>query len=118
MKQRAKMVFTTGFKIPGSICPRIPDSETGERNYWIRWRRETFASNPGLELAAINPSITLIEARIDRTLFNLKNLEFAALGYPDLLRIHRELCGSRDDIGECAALTERLPSSILNPPRH
>jgi hypothetical protein len=81
------MVFTTVSEILGPICPRIPDGETGERSYWIRWQRETFASNPGLELAAINPSTAGIEDRFDRTLFRIKNgvnprsLEFAPLGY-------------------------------------
>jgi hypothetical protein len=83
----AETVFNTVSEILGPICPRIPDGETGERSYWIRWQRERFASNPGLELAAINPSTAGIEDRFDRTLFRIKNgvkpksLEFGPLGY-------------------------------------
>ena len=45
----AETVFTTVSVMLGSCCPRIPDGETGERGYWIRWQRNTFARNLGFE---------------------------------------------------------------------
>ncbi len=43
-------VFTSISDILGSCCSRIPDGETDERCYWIRWQKKNFDNCGGLEL--------------------------------------------------------------------
>jgi hypothetical protein len=38
----AEMAMTTIAYFLGDYCTRIPDGETGERGYWIRWHKSTF----------------------------------------------------------------------------
>jgi hypothetical protein len=45
----ADEVFRAVAAILGPCCGRIPDGETGERGYWIRWQEKTFANATGLE---------------------------------------------------------------------
>ena len=83
----AETVFTTVSEILGSCCPRIPDGETGDRGYWIRWQRETFASHSDFQEALTTNSIPGFKDAVVRTFFKLRKdaapagIEFGELGY-------------------------------------
>jgi hypothetical protein len=80
-------VFTTVSEILGQCCPRIPDGETGERGYWIRWQRKTFASHPSFEAVFATRSLPGFKDSVERTFFGLKSgvdsytVELGELGY-------------------------------------
>src|ERR1700736_4977161 len=71
----------------GSCCPRIPDGETGERGYWIRWQRNTFARNLGFEEVMTTRSLPGLNDNVARTFFTLRKdtdpekIELGELGY-------------------------------------
>jgi hypothetical protein len=69
----AETVFTTVSEILRSCCPRIPDGETGERGYWIRWQRHTFACHPDFEPAVTTQSLPGYKDKLERTFFKLKD---------------------------------------------
>jgi hypothetical protein len=83
----AETVFTTVSEILGSCCPRIPDGETGDRGYWIRWQRDTFASHLSFDEAITTTSLPGFKDAVVRTFFklrkgvNLVKLELGELGY-------------------------------------
>jgi hypothetical protein len=80
-------VFTTISEILGQCCLRIPDGETGERGYWIRWQRGTFASHPSFSAILTTRSLPGFKDNVARTFFGLKNginpdtVELGELGY-------------------------------------
>jgi hypothetical protein len=80
-------VFTTVSKILGQCCPRIPDGETGERGYWIRWQRRSFASHPSFQAVLTTRSLPGYKDSVERTFFGLKHevdpdtVELDELGY-------------------------------------
>jgi hypothetical protein len=80
-------VFATVSEILGSSCQQLPDGETGERGYWIRWQRGTFASHPDFEEAVTTTSMPGFKDSLARTLFKLRKeadpteMEIGALGY-------------------------------------
>lgn len=82
----AETVFTTVSVMLGSCCPRIPDGETGERGYWIRWQRNTFARNLGFEEVMTTRSLPGFNDNVARTFFTLRKdtdpekIELASLG--------------------------------------
>ena len=41
-------VFKMVNDILGDCCKRIPDGETGERGYWIRWQSRSFENTKGM----------------------------------------------------------------------
>jgi hypothetical protein len=65
-------VFTAVSKILGPYCLRIPDGETGERSYWIRWQRQTFATHPSFEARFTTQSLPGYRDSVARTFFGLK----------------------------------------------
>jgi len=83
----AATVFRTVSETLGECCPRIPDGETGERGYWVRWQMASFENSP----AFVNKEIT--EARegfkdnLKRVFYNLDptvdpaTFEMDPLGY-------------------------------------
>ncbi len=68
----AETVFTTVSEVLGACCPRIPDGETGERGYWIRWQRSTFARNLDFEEAMTTRSLPGVRDNVARTFFKLR----------------------------------------------
>jgi hypothetical protein len=44
----ADTVFNMVSDILGDCCSRIPDGETGDRDYWINWQSQTFENAKGL----------------------------------------------------------------------
>jgi hypothetical protein len=83
----AETVFTTVSKILGPCCRRIPDGETGDRGYWIRWQRDTFATHLSFEEATTTRSLSGFKDSLPRTFFkvrkgvNLTKLKLGELGY-------------------------------------
>jgi hypothetical protein len=82
----AETVFSTVSEILGPYCPRIPDGETGDRGYWIRWQRDTFASHLSFDEATTN-SVPGFKDNMARTFYKLRKdakpaqLELGELGY-------------------------------------
>lgn len=80
-------VFATVSKTLGQCCSRIPDGETGERSYWIRWQRSTFASHPAFAAILTTRSLPGYQDNVERTFFGLENginpgtVELGELGY-------------------------------------
>ncbi len=85
----SKEVFTTVSDILGSCCPRIPDGETGERGYWIRWQEKTFANAPQIEAVEQEVKIPGFKDALKRTFYGIKpgtdpaSITFENLGYAD-----------------------------------
>jgi len=83
----AETVFSTVSAMLGSCCPRIPDGETGERGYWMRWQRNTFALNLGFEEVMTTRSVPGFNDNVARTFFTLRKdtdperIELGELGY-------------------------------------
>ncbi len=107
----AETVFTTVSVMLGSCCPRIPDGETGERGYWIRWQRNTFARNLGFEEVMTTRSLPGFNDNVARTFFTLRKdtdpekIELGELGYAraatDSYRIFTRLIGLGDPRDLC-----------------
>jgi hypothetical protein len=98
MKRRAHLVGSIGLKdrdevfatvsaILAQCCSRMPDGETGERGYWIRWQRRTFASHPSFAAIVTTRSLPGYRDNVERTFFGLKSgidphsVELGELGY-------------------------------------
>ena len=83
----AETVFATVSEILGSSCQQLPDGETGERGYWIRWQRGTFASHPDFEEAVTTTLMPGFKDSVARTLFKLRKdaspteMQIGELGY-------------------------------------
>ena len=83
----AETVFKTVSDVLGTCCPRIPDGETGERGYWIRWQLKTFAGNPALDVETVTQSLPGFKDKVERQFFRLKDgadpaaLDLGQLGY-------------------------------------
>jgi hypothetical protein len=123
----AETVFTTVSVMLGSCCPRIPDGETGERGYWIRWQRNTFARNLGFEEVMTTRSLPGFNGNVARTFFTLRKdtdpekIELGELGYAraatDSYRIFTRLI----DEGKVAAdvrFQVSLPTPTADEPAH
>ncbi len=85
--QDAETVFTIVSNILGACCSRIPDGETGDRAYWIRWLRDAFACHPSFKAAVTTRSLSVFKDDVERIFFRLVDgvdpakLEFDGLGY-------------------------------------
>lgn len=83
----AKTVFTMVSDILGSCCPRIPDGETGERGYWIRWQHRTFAAHRDFEKVSVTKSLPGFKDSVERAFFkprgtiDAEEIEVGELGY-------------------------------------
>jgi len=83
----AETVFTTVADILGDCCSRIPDGETGERGYWIRWQDATFANCADMKAEAVSVKIPGFKDAVERTFYSLNEgvdaagLDFGELGY-------------------------------------
>ena len=85
----AEMAMTTIADFLGDCCTRIPDGETGERGYWIRWQKSTFDKCEGLNLEIVTQTIPGYKDSIERPFYNIKDgvapssLDLGDLGYAD-----------------------------------
>ncbi|MGH8702106.1 MAG: hypothetical protein ACREVR_13170 [Burkholderiales bacterium] len=69
----AETCFATVAEILGERCTRIPDGETGERSYWIRWQQKTFESHPDLELVETAQSLPGYKDAVKRPFYRLRD---------------------------------------------
>lgn len=82
----AEAVFATVSDILGPCCPRIPDGETGERGYWVRWQKGTFEGSPLMEPVGAK-QLPGYKDKVERVFYQLKEgadpaeLDFGELGY-------------------------------------
>ena len=71
----------------GSLAPRYPDGETGDRILWIRWQRHVFDDNPEMTLVEKEGHPGYPEKPLSQPFYALKNgadidnLAFKKLGY-------------------------------------
>jgi len=83
----AETVFTMVADILGDCCTRIPDGETGERGYWIRWQDATFAGCADMKAEAVSVKIPGFKDAVERTFYSLNegidpaDIDFGELGY-------------------------------------
>jgi hypothetical protein len=63
-------VFTSVSDILGSCCSRIPDGETDERGYRIRWLKKNFDNCGGLELKLMRQKIPGFKDKVERPFFS------------------------------------------------
>ena len=63
----AEDVFTTVADILGGNCPRIPDGETGERGYWIRWQEKSFENCADFEVELTHVQIPGFKDKVERS---------------------------------------------------
>ncbi len=116
----AETVFTTVADILGPTCVRIPDGETGERGYWIRWQRGSFADNPQFEVAETTRSLPGFKDSLERTFFKIKDgvapedLDMGALGYAAEATESYALFAKLQDAGKIAPDT-RFQVSLPTP---
>lgn len=85
----AKMAMTSVADFLGDCCSRIPDGETGERGYWIRWQNSSFSNCKGLKLKTIQQARPGFKDTIERPIYNIKegfdpsSLDLGELGYAE-----------------------------------
>jgi len=85
----AESVMSTVSDILGDCCTRIPDGETGERNYWIRWQKATFDNCDDLDLELVSQTVPGFKDTLERPFFSIKkgvdpaSIDLGELGYGD-----------------------------------
>lgn len=85
----AEMVMTTAADFLDDCCTRIPDGETGERGYWIRWQKTIFESCSDLELEMVTETVPGFQDTVERPFFKIKEgtdldtIDLGELGYAD-----------------------------------
>ena len=83
----AEMAMTSVADLLGDCCSRIPDGETGERGYWIRWQNSSFSNCKGLKLEIVKQTIPGFKDTIERPFYNIdkgidpSSLDLGELGY-------------------------------------
>jgi hypothetical protein len=83
----AETVFTTVSDILGDCCARIPDGETGERGYWIRWQQQTFDGCDDLLVENASVKIPGFKDAVERPFYRIKEgvdpaaIDLGELGY-------------------------------------
>jgi len=85
----AETVISTVADILGDCCTRIPDGETGERGYWIRWQIANLENCDDLELELVSQSVPGFKDKLERPFFRIKEdvdpaaIDLGELGYAD-----------------------------------
>ncbi len=83
----AETVFTTVSDVLGDCCRSIPDGETGERGYWIRWQQKNFDNCGDLAVENVNVKIPGFKDTIERPFYRIKDgvdpasIDLGELGY-------------------------------------
>jgi hypothetical protein len=83
----AATVFTTVSDILGEYCLRIPDGETGDRGYWIRWQQKTFDDCKDLIQEIVNLNIPGFKDSVARPFYRIRagvdpaGIDLGELGY-------------------------------------
>ncbi len=81
--QNNTQVFEQSSHALGDRLKRLPDGETGERSYWIRWQYQVLAQAPQLEEIQLPPDRygnTATQFKM-RDGFSADHIEFGPLGY-------------------------------------
>lgn len=84
-----RTVFETVSAHLGDCCSRIPDGETGERSYWVRWQAASFEQSPAFSNKEITETRQGFKDNLKRVFFNLApdvdaaTFEMAPLGYAE-----------------------------------
>ena len=87
--ETAAAAMSSVAEILGPCCTRIPDGETGERGYWVRWQISTFEKCDDLELEIVRETVEGYKDKLERPLFAIKagvdpaKLDLGELGYAD-----------------------------------
>ena len=85
----AETVISVVADILGDCCTRIPDGETGDRGYWVRWQIVNFEKCEDLELEIVRESVPGYKDKLERPLFKIKDgvdansIDLGELGYAD-----------------------------------
>ena len=83
----AETVFETVSEILGKCLSRLPDGETGERGYWIRWQQQTFDGCDDLAVERVNVKIPGFKDSVERPFYKIKHgvdpvsIDLGELGY-------------------------------------
>ncbi len=81
--------ISTVADVLGDSCTRIPDGETGERGYWIRWQISNFENCDDLELKLVTQTVPGFKDKLERPFFCIKDgadpaaIDLGELGYAD-----------------------------------
>ena len=85
----AETVISIVADVLGDSCTRIPDGETGERGYWIRWQISSFENCDDLELKLVTQTVPGFKDKLKRPFFRIKDgadpasIDLGELGYAD-----------------------------------
>lgn len=118
--ENAETVFTTVSEILGSSCSRIPDGETGDRGYWIRWQKKSFDRCDGLELKMLVQKIPGFKDALERPFFKIKDgvdkddIDLGDLGYANEAIESYKVFASLVEAGKISADT-RFQVSLPTP---
>ena len=116
----AETVFTTASEILGDCCPRLPDGETGERSYWIRWQQKTFDGCKDLAVETVNVKIPGFKDTIERPFYKIKDgvdpatIDLGELGYGQEAMASYALFSRLEEEGKIPA-NRRFQASIASP---
>ncbi len=116
----AETFFTTAAEILGDCCPRLPDGETGERGYWIRWQQQTFDGCDDLAVENVNVKIPGFKDTMERPFYKIKDgvdpatIDLGELGYGQEAVTSYALFSRLQEEGKILANT-RFQASIASP---
>ena len=85
----AETAMSSVATILGDCCSRIPDGETGERGYWVRWQVATFENCDSLELEVVRETFEGYKDNLKRPFYVIKagidpaTIDLGELGYGD-----------------------------------
>ena len=85
--ENAETSMTKAAEILGRCCSRIPDGETGERSYWIRWQQNTFDNSKDFQVEMINQKLPGFKDAVQRPFYKIKpgcnpnEVDLGELGY-------------------------------------
>ncbi len=85
----AETVISTVADILGDCCTRIPDGETGDRGYWIRWQQSNFDGCDDLQVEVVTQTIPGFKDKVERPFYRIKDgvdpasIDLGELGYAD-----------------------------------
>ena len=85
--ESAEVAMTKAAEILGPCCSSIPDGETGERGYWIRWQQSTFDNSQDLQVEIVNQKLPGFKDAVQRPFYKIKpgckpnDIDLGELGY-------------------------------------
>ena len=116
----AETVFTITSEILGDCCSRLPDGETGQRGYWIRWQQQTFDGCDDLAMENVNVKIPGFKDTMERPFYKIKDginplaIDLGELGYGQEAVASYALFSRLQEEGKIPA-NMRFQASIASP---